>query len=198
MNEAIQREAAAIVAAHDQGEALDLERLQVFALACLRAHTVTQLGQAVARGGAAATESAVKLARHVAAIDPSRSLAVEYLTLWRREAEADDAAGRGYPQTPRLLALLGEVQRLRAGFAVPIEPVRLARGEYYCPQCEVQHPLTEPCIHIRVTEAGRRRLVELAREIDSGFVELDDDEPSGGEWMDVDDDDETTPIDGAT
>lgn len=42
-----------------------------------------------------------------------RGLHPRFLAAWRKEAEADEVAGKGYPATPRILSLLDELERLR-------------------------------------------------------------------------------------
>lgn len=65
MNDAIRAEAAAIIAAAAKREPVELERLQVFAMACMRESRVFQLGTAIQRGGEFAPRRALELAEHV-------------------------------------------------------------------------------------------------------------------------------------
>lgn len=128
MNDAIRVEASAILAAAVKREPVELERLQVFATACLRASRIWRLCQRVSAGGEFASRHAVELA-----------------TLVLRENPAD--ADSREPVMGR-----------------PLPPL----GCYFCPECELDLLLTEPCQHIEFSLGGeneRSRMVALIRAV---------------------------------
>lgn len=114
MNEALRAEAAAIKAAAERGELVDLERLQVFAMAALRHNNLFRLAHLVQSGGVFTQLRAVQIADEV----------------------------------------LGATTGKR-----PLPPA----GFYFCPICETNRPLTEPCEHISIAEGLRPLVIEMVR-----------------------------------
>lgn len=66
-NEALIREASAILAAAAKRDPVDLVRLQVFAIACVRGSVVWRLAHKVQQGGEFAPRRALELAEHILA-----------------------------------------------------------------------------------------------------------------------------------
>lgn len=82
-------------------------------------------------------------------------LAAEFFEGW-----ADDVVAQTFGQDARARYIDARAKPLKAGRSLP--PV----GFFFCPICERNRRLTQPCKHITITEGYRPKLVEMLRKLE--------------------------------